>query len=296
LPGKNELLACWPKIGHNQVWTGRFNSDFWRTKVPQNDWREGFPLGLEYKQLNHLFLFFDKESVTMFRKLVVTHLILALALFLAACSTAGGRNSASADNNEQIGAAALADLAALGWDVSDFTAEVEAVERNYARVLIRSHNPPGGFTAFLHRQEGWQVIAHGSAFNPAQLQKLGMPNSVLGPYSGGLQPEPSAASVVERLQQSGARVELTAEDLQQPFFTVYGEIVRLNGQDVQLFNYPSEADALGGRGGSVARRPFRRQPYDRLAGHTLLLPLRPDVGSIRRQRCRHPGTVRGCAG
>lgn len=224
----------------------------------------------------------------MFRKLVVTHLILALALFLTACSTAGGRNSASADNNEQIGAAALADLAALGWDVSDFTVEVEAVERNYARVLIRSHNPPGGFTAFLHRQDSWQLIAHGSAFNPVQLQELGIPNSVLGPYGGGLEPEPGEAGVVELLQRSGGQVELTGEDLQQPFFTVYGEIVRLNGQDVQLFNYPSEADALAaaaevspdGRSVGTHMIAWLDTPYFFRSGQTLVLYVGSDVDTL----------------
>ena len=224
----------------------------------------------------------------MFRKLVVTHLILAAALFLAACTMAGGRNGSPAHSNDEIGAAALADLAALGWDVSDFTAEVEAVGGNYARVLIRSHNPPGGFTAFLHQQDRWQVIAHGSAFNPVQLQELGIPSSVLGHYGGGLQPEPSEVSVVERLRQSGARVELTGEDVQQPFFAVSGEIVRLNGQELQLFNYPSEADALAaaaevspnGRSVGTHMIAWLATPYFFRHDQTLILYVGDDVDTV----------------
>lgn len=117
----------------------------------------------------------------MFRKLTLTNLLLVVTLFLVACSTAvNARSNVQAKSNNDAGKAALAGLQAIGWDITGFTAEIEVVDGDYARVLIHSSNPPGGFTAFLQRKaDGWQVIAHGSAFNPAELQEQGIPNSLL---------------------------------------------------------------------------------------------------------------------
>lgn len=90
---------------------------------------------------------------------------------------AGGQSAASSD---EIGEAALADLQQIGWDVEGFSAEVTAVDGDYARVTITSTNPPGGFTAFMMRQDGqWTVAAHGSAYNPEELKTMGFPDSVL---------------------------------------------------------------------------------------------------------------------
>ncbi len=92
---------------------------------------------------------------------------------------AGGQPAASSDD---IGAAALAGLEAIGWDVEDggFTAEVVAEDGDYARVTISSTNPPGGFTVFMMKQEGqWTVAAHGSAFNPDDIKAMGFPDSVM---------------------------------------------------------------------------------------------------------------------
>jgi len=57
--------------------------------------------------------------------------------------------------------------------------------------------------------------------------------------------------LIEALRASGATVE-SGEAVEQPFFSVAGRFVRVNGQDVQVFQYADEAGArreagLGGR-------------------------------------------------
>jgi hypothetical protein len=117
----------------------------------------------------------------MYHKLVTT-LLLVGTLFLAACSmTVGAGNRAAADRGQDLARAALAGLNAIGWDTTGFTAETELVDGDFARVTIHTSNPPGGFTAFLQQKDSWQLIAHGSAFNPVELHELGIPDSVLGP-------------------------------------------------------------------------------------------------------------------
>jgi predicted small secreted protein len=117
----------------------------------------------------------------MFHRLV-TMLLLVVTLFLAACSTAADVGSRSAaDASQDVAAAALTGLTAIGWDTTGFTAETELVDGDFARVTIHSSDPPGGFTVFLQQKDGWQVIAHGSGYNPVELHGLGIPDSVLGP-------------------------------------------------------------------------------------------------------------------
>jgi hypothetical protein len=322
----------------------------------------------------------------MFRKLVVTNLIVVFALFLVAYSTAvDARNSSPANENEAIGKATLSGLEAIGWDVTNFTAETQAVAGDYARVRVESSNPPGGFNVFLQRQQGsWQVIAHGSAFNPAELQALGIPDSVLGPLSGsgpqgGLPAEPSEedsiigatligleemgwketfdarlvarednyarvevesldpaspggftvllmrqdgawqiiytgsgfnpqamagydlpesilpetwrqaeTGVLDLLRRGGGRVEMAGEDVLQPFFSIHGEIARVNGQDVQLFNYPTEADASAaakevasdGRSVGAHSIAWMATPHFFRSGSTLLLYVGDDADTL----------------
>ncbi|HSJ56328.1 MAG TPA: hypothetical protein VLC95_04055, partial [Anaerolineae bacterium] len=50
------------------------------------------------------------------------------------------------------------------------------------------------------------------------------------------------AGLVARLQARGATVEAAGE-LTQPFFSVDGQMVRVNGHDVQVFEYPTAAAA-----------------------------------------------------
>lgn len=55
-------------------------------------------------------------------------------------------------------------------------------------------------------------------------------------------PEPRAvedqASLVAALKAAGATIE-TADPISQPFFSVEGNIIKVNGADVQLFEYES---------------------------------------------------------
>ena len=49
-------------------------------------------------------------------------------------------------------------------------------------------------------------------------------------------------SLIDNLQEAGATVE-PAGEVEQPFFSVTGEIIRVNGANVQVFEYASEAEA-----------------------------------------------------
>src|SRR5215211_596192 len=73
-------------------------------------------------------------------------------------------------------------------------------------------------------------------------------------------PEPAAvqdqASLVAALQAAGATVE-TGEPISQPFFTAEGNIIKVNGADVQVFEYENtevmetEASQVAADGGSI---------------------------------------------
>lgn len=64
------------------------------------------------------------------------------------------------------------------------------------------------------------------------------------------------AALVEALQDAGATVE-EGEPISQPFFTAEGSILRVNGADVQVFEYESaeameeEASQVAPDGGSI---------------------------------------------
>ncbi|MBI2860367.1 MAG: hypothetical protein HYX91_02520 [Chloroflexi bacterium] len=49
-------------------------------------------------------------------------------------------------------------------------------------------------------------------------------------------------SLVSALRAAGATVE-TAGEVEQPFFAVKGRVIKVNGQDVQVFGYRDEAAA-----------------------------------------------------
>ena len=63
-------------------------------------------------------------------------------------------------------------------------------------------------------------------------------------------------TLVNRLEAAGATVEM-AGTVSQPFFTPEGQVITVNGQDVQVFEYESEAevkaeaDLVSPDGGSV---------------------------------------------
>lgn len=50
------------------------------------------------------------------------------------------------------------------------------------------------------------------------------------------------ASMLEELKSTGASVE-TGEKVSQPFFTPQGQVIKLNDEDVQVFEYLSEEEA-----------------------------------------------------
>ena len=62
-------------------------------------------------------------------------------------------------------------------------------------------------------------------------------------------------SFIDNLRAKGATVE-PAGEVEQPFFSVKGNIIKVNGEDVQVFEYPSadaakkEADTVGPDGSS----------------------------------------------
>ena len=69
-------------------------------------------------------------------------------------------------------------------------------------------------------------------------------------------PTEGQASLMINLQNAGAQVEL-GDSIEQPFFTMQGKILKVNGADVQVFEYASaeamEADValISADGGSV---------------------------------------------
>lgn len=124
----------------------------------------------------------------MFKNIIFGSILL-FGLMLAACAPTGSAGDTApqtdaVQSEDTIPAAALAGLEAIGWDITGFEAETEIVDGNFARVTVHATNPPGGFTAFLQRVNGeWMLLTQGSAFNPADLQAMGIPDSVLGPWS-----------------------------------------------------------------------------------------------------------------
>ena len=52
------------------------------------------------------------------------------------------------------------------------------------------------------------------------------------------------AALVERLEANGVAVEAAGDvEIVQPFFTPKGKIITVNGRDIQVFEYASEAEA-----------------------------------------------------
>lgn len=68
--------------------------------------------------------------------------------------------------------------------------------------------------------------------------------SACGTYGRDAMPEKplDLPGLIDALRASGATVE-GGEAVEQPFFTVPGRFIRVNGQDVQVFQYPDEAGA-----------------------------------------------------
>jgi len=53
------------------------------------------------------------------------------------------------------------------------------------------------------------------------------------------------ASLVDNLKSTDASVEIR-ESISQPFFTPQGQVIKLNGEDLQVFEYVSEEESIKG--------------------------------------------------
>jgi len=51
------------------------------------------------------------------------------------------------------------------------------------------------------------------------------------------------ASLVDNLKSTGASIEI-GESVSQPFFTTQGQVIKLSGEDIQVFEYMSEEEAI----------------------------------------------------
>lgn len=91
--------------------------------------------------------------------------------------------------------------------------------------------------------------------------------------------------LVGRLEANGANVEATST-VSQPFFTPEGQIIAVNGQDVQVFEYDSEAaasaeaDLVSPDGGSVgtSMMSWIAPPHFFRGGQLIVLYVGDDTG------------------
>ena len=92
------------------------------------------------------------------------------------------------------------------------------------------------------------------------------------------QPVTEMTSLVDALRAEGATVE-SSEPVEQPFFSVGGEILKVNGADVQIFEYETpeamEADAakVAPDGGSIGTSmvSWMEPPHFYKAGRIIVL-------------------------
>ena len=93
-----------------------------------------------------------------------------------------------------------------------------------------------------------------------------------------ISPVEDYASLIDSLRGAGATVE-AADPIEQPFFTVKGQIVKVNGVDVQVFEYEnaeqleSEANQVAPDGGSTGTTMITwvAAPHFFKAGRVLVL-------------------------
>jgi hypothetical protein len=96
------------------------------------------------------------------------------------------------------------------------------------------------------------------------------------------------ASVVAKLQAVGGTVE-PGDEIEQPFFSVSGRIIKVNGQDVQVFEYPdaasadAEAAAVSPDGSSVGTTmmTWMAAPHFYKSGRVIVLYVGSDVSVIK---------------
>jgi len=86
------------------------------------------------------------------------------------------------DFREAISEAVRDYLAQQGNPADRVEVEIERLEGDFVRVKIISTDPdvPGGFTGFLKRRDGtWTALIVGSDLDPAMVEALGVPESIL---------------------------------------------------------------------------------------------------------------------
>lgn len=95
-------------------------------------------------------------------------------------------------------------------------------------------------------------------------------------------------SLLDALRAAGAEVEI-GDAVEQPFFSVKGQIVKVNGADVQVFEYESaeamEADAgqVASDGGSIGTSmvTWVEAPHFFKTGRLLVLYVGEDAATIK---------------
>ncbi len=97
-----------------------------------------------------------------------------------------------------------------------------------------------------------------------------------------------AASLIEKLRSAGATVEV-ANEIEQPFFAVKGQVIRVNGLDVQVFEYSSEsaaakdAELISADGGSVGTTMIMwvATPHFLTSGKVIVLYVGEDASVVQ---------------
>jgi hypothetical protein len=95
------------------------------------------------------------------------------------------------------------------------------------------------------------------------------------------------AGLVDHLQAAGATVEM-AGTVSQPFFTPQGQVISVNSQDAQVFEYESEgeakseADLVSPDGGSVGASMMNwiATPHFYNSGKLIVLYVGDDIDTI----------------
>ena len=95
------------------------------------------------------------------------------------------------------------------------------------------------------------------------------------------------ASLIAALEAAGATVEL-GEPISQPFFTPEGSIVKVNGADVQIFEYESseamanEASQVSADGGSIgtSMATWMDTPHFYKTGRIIVLYVGSDIAVL----------------
>ena len=95
------------------------------------------------------------------------------------------------------------------------------------------------------------------------------------------------ASLTDALRSAGAAIE-TGKQIEQPFFTVPGRIIKVNGADVQVFEYETpeamglEASQVAEDGGSIGTNmvSWMESPHFYRAGRMIVLYVGEDQAVV----------------